>query len=87
MNSFNAKTQRDRAAAKPFWTAAGSEAPCRFGSCDRSPKAVSPLRSATAIQNLRGTKRGWEMALRRDESAKIINKGISLHLCIIVPRR
>jgi hypothetical protein len=87
MNSFNAKTQRDRAAAKPFWTAVGSEAPRRFGSCDRSPKAVSPLRSATAIQNLRGTKQSWEIAPHRDEGTKVFNKGISLHLCTIVPWR
>jgi len=33
------------------WTAAGSEAPRRFGHARRQPKAVSPLRSATALQN------------------------------------
>jgi len=31
------------------WTAAGSEAPRRFGSSLRNRKAVSPLRSATAV--------------------------------------
>ncbi len=32
------------------WTAAGSEAPRRFGRLRHLPKAVSPLRSATAVQ-------------------------------------
>jgi len=52
---FNAKTQRRKAekAAKSFWIAAGSEAPRRFGGSIRSRKAVSPLRSATAVQNPR----------------------------------
>ncbi len=45
-----------RQGAKPFshkqsWTAAGNEAPRRFESSDRIRKAVSPLRSATALQN------------------------------------
>jgi len=35
-----------------FWTAAGSEAPRRFGTTAPGGKAVSPLRSATAVQNL-----------------------------------
>jgi A/G-specific adenine glycosylase len=33
------------------WTAAGSEAPRRFGRLTRPPKGLSPLRSATALQN------------------------------------
>ena len=36
---------------KLFWTAAGSEAPRRFGMVAWLAKAVSPLRSATAVQN------------------------------------
>jgi hypothetical protein len=43
----------DEATAKSFWTAAGSGAPRRFGCSIRSRKAVSPLRSATAVQNYR----------------------------------
>jgi hypothetical protein len=39
------------------WTAAGSEAPRRFGSSVRNRKAVSPLRSATAFQELRAHSR------------------------------
>src|ERR1022692_992287 len=46
-----AKTQRGRAETKSFWTAAGSEVPRRFGSCNHGAKAVSPLRLATAVQN------------------------------------
>jgi hypothetical protein len=51
---FNFLTQRRKGAetqSKSFWTAAGSEAPRRFGSSVRNQKAVSPLRSATAVQN------------------------------------
>src|ERR1035437_7030306 len=33
-----------------FWTAAGSEAPRRFWKQPSARKAVSPLRSATAVQ-------------------------------------
>ena len=33
-----------------FWTAAGSEAPRRFGDEENDAKAVSPLRFATAVQ-------------------------------------
>jgi hypothetical protein len=54
---FNAETQRGRAATKSFWTAAGSEAPRRFGSSIHNRKAVSPLRFATAVQNRRGFRR------------------------------
>jgi hypothetical protein len=36
-----------------FWSAAGSEAPRRFYIVGQHPKAVSPLRSATALQNPR----------------------------------
>jgi hypothetical protein len=53
---FNAKAPRrkvDEATAKSFWTAAGSEAPRRFGSSILSRKAVSPLRSSTAVQYFR----------------------------------
>ena len=71
---FTTKGQRGRPATKPFWTAAGSEAPRRFGSCDRSPKAVSPLRSATAFQNLHGIKRCWEIALQLGEPQPLGNK-------------
>ena len=48
----SAKAQRGIAATKSFWTAAGSEAPRRFGNAVSSRKAVSPLLSATAVQNL-----------------------------------
>src|ERR1017187_7570476 len=51
-SEFNAKARRGGAATKSFWTAAGSEAPRRFGSFVRSRKAVSPLRSVTAVQIL-----------------------------------
>ena len=34
-----------------LWTAAGSEAPRRFRNQGRAGKAVSPLRSATAVHN------------------------------------
>ena len=37
-----------------FWTAAGSEAPRRFWKQPGARKAVSPLRSATAVQNFVG---------------------------------
>jgi hypothetical protein len=53
---FNAKAQRRRDATQTFWSAAGSEAPRRFGSSVRSRKAVSPLRSATAVQNPRNAR-------------------------------
>jgi A/G-specific adenine glycosylase len=38
-------------ATATLWTAAGSKAPRRFGSTNGHSKAVSPLRSATALQN------------------------------------
>jgi hypothetical protein len=47
-------TQRRKdaeAQSKLFWSAAGSEAPRRFGNSVRSRKAVSLPRSATAVQN------------------------------------
>ncbi|MCO5053280.1 MAG: A/G-specific adenine glycosylase [Verrucomicrobiae bacterium] len=39
------------APANASWTAAGSEAPRRFDHARRQPKAVSPLRSATAVHD------------------------------------
>ena len=53
-----------RAATEAFWTAAGSAAPRRFGSPVRNRKAVSPQRSATAVQKLRGVRRSRRIAVR-----------------------
>ena len=48
-----AKAQESKAATEPSWIAAGSEAPRRFGISVHDRKAVSPLRSATAVQSVR----------------------------------
>jgi len=57
----------------PSWTAAGSEAPRRFRPPDTGPflpwpsvrlKAVSPLRSATALQNLAESRRRFPLVAR-----------------------
>jgi len=57
--------QRGKAATQTLWSAAGSEAPRRFREFDCPRKAVSSLRSATALEIVRRTQRGWEIALLR----------------------
>jgi hypothetical protein len=55
-HSCGSESGRLNALSQPIlWTAAGSEAPRRFGSSIRNRKAVSPLRSATAVQNFSRT--------------------------------
>jgi hypothetical protein len=65
-----------------FWTAAGSEAPRRFGSSVRSRKAVSPLRSATAVQNYRN----WPLiGFSELNFTSDLCASASLRLCVKIP--
>src|SRR5688500_3045818 len=50
-------------AEQTVWTAAGSEAPRRSGTTPSASKAVSPLRSATAVQKAGRRKQMWAWAV------------------------
>ncbi len=57
--AFCSARPQPRAGPAKAWTAVGSEAPHRFRKPDRTRKAVSSLRSATAVQKLTAT--SWRL--------------------------
>ena len=64
---------RPLAATTIFWTAAGSEAPRRFWKQPAVRKAVSPLRSATAVQIFVVRARSCRIVLRMSEGRALRN--------------